>query len=191
MSTKRARKTLADRFLEDVRAGEFPISEEEQEERELRVQVFGLLSGDSLHVYSDQRVVEAVRDFGGLPGAKADEWPALTTWERVLWLKQTVAALRELASDGGDKTGKGKASAANPVEALLGDDAKRVLAIARTDRLAEERLREIVRLDPHRFTPWTSTQWAKLLGVSGGAVRKMHFWRKERKAWFAKQKDDK
>jgi hypothetical protein len=65
------------------------------------------------------------------------------------------------------------------VEALLGDEAQKVLKIARSGRSADSKMREICGID-RRFLGYESPQWADLLGVSDAAIRKTPFWKQDR-----------
>jgi hypothetical protein len=67
------------------------------------------------------------------------------------------------------------------VEALLlEEESQRVLAIARGDQSADDKMRAICAVD-RRFLGWNSVQWAHLLGVKDAAIRKTTFWVSDRK----------
>jgi hypothetical protein len=65
------------------------------------------------------------------------------------------------------------------VEALLGEESQRVLAIARGDQSADDKMRAICAID-RQYLGWKSPQWADLLGISEPAIRKTMFWREDR-----------
>lgn len=65
------------------------------------------------------------------------------------------------------------------VEALLGDDSKEILDIARGKGSVDKKMREICGVD-RRFLGWDSRQWAELLGVKSPAIRKTKFWKEDR-----------
>ncbi len=73
-----------------------------------------------------------------------------------------------------------KGDGAFAVEALLGEDGKKILAIAHSERSADDRAIEICRTHPERFLVWKSAQWAGLLRVSAPAIRKGRFWKEYR-----------
>jgi hypothetical protein len=68
---------------------------------------------------------------------------------------------------------------AKAVEALLGDDARKIVDITRSSESADTKMRNICAIDL-RFLAWDSEQWSELLGVTAAAIRKTHFWRKDR-----------
>ena len=70
-------------------------------------------------------------------------------------------------------------NAPTAVEALLGDEFKETLRIARSKMSADNKMREICRND-RRFLAWDSVKWASLLGVTDAAIRKTLFWRVDR-----------
>lgn len=65
------------------------------------------------------------------------------------------------------------------VEVLLGADSREILDIARSKKSADDKMREICRID-QRFLGYTSPGWAELLGVSDAAIRKTRFWGHDR-----------
>ncbi len=109
-------------------------------------------------------------------GMKPETWHGLNKTARKPWIEETIASLRQ------EQTGKptAKPIAGNAVEALLGDDAKEVLDIARSDKSADDRAIEICTLD-RRCLAWKSPRWAELLGCSAANIRKGYFWTTWRK----------
>jgi hypothetical protein len=67
------------------------------------------------------------------------------------------------------------------LEALLDDGGRKILAIARSEKSADQRMREICGVD-RRFLGYASGQWASLLDVTDAAVRKTLFWATVRKS---------
>jgi hypothetical protein len=66
------------------------------------------------------------------------------------------------------------------IEALLGKESQQVLAVARGDDSADDKMRAICAID-RRYLGWNSVQWAQLLGVKDAAIRKTTFWISDRK----------
>ena len=83
------------------------------------------------------------------------------------------------------KTPKESASA---VEALLGEESKEILAIARSDKSASDRAIAICEID-RRHLAWDSPRWADLLRVSDAAIRKSHFWKTWRPERIARERE--
>jgi hypothetical protein len=75
--------------------------------------------------------------------------------------------------------GHNRSLSGKAVEVLLGDEARKVLEIARSNESADTKMRMICGSD-RRFLAWDSEQWSELLGVSSPAIRKTPFWREDR-----------
>jgi hypothetical protein len=69
--------------------------------------------------------------------------------------------------------------AARPLELLVGKETKEILAIAKSDKTVEDRMRAICAVDL-RYLEWDSPTWAKLLDCTPEAVRKSDFWKLDR-----------
>lgn len=70
---------------------------------------------------------------------------------------------------------------ATAVEALLGKTGDEILTITRSRLSADDKMREICRIDRNRLAS-KSKEWAELLGVSEAAIRKTSFWKVDRPA---------
>jgi hypothetical protein len=84
----------------------------------------------------------------------------------------TEASLGEAMAGNANKVGAA-------LEALLGDESRKILIIARSDENADEKMRAICGID-RRCLAWNSPLWANLLDVSDAAIRKTQFWRVDR-----------
>lgn len=62
---------------------------------------------------------------------------------------------------------------------MLGAESQEVLKIARSSKTADDRMRDISRID-QRFFGWKSPQWSNLIKVSAAAIRKTKFWKEDR-----------
>jgi hypothetical protein len=70
-------------------------------------------------------------------------------------------------------------NAATVVEQLMDESAPEIIAIVRSKKSSDEKMRAICELDK-RWLGKDSPDWAKLLDVSEGAIRKTKFWKKDR-----------
>ena len=66
------------------------------------------------------------------------------------------------------------------LSAILDDVDARIMAIAGSQKPAEDRMQEIVELD-YRAAGWKSKRWGELLGVTDAAIRGLDFWKKIRR----------
>ncbi len=64
------------------------------------------------------------------------------------------------------------------VEALLDDEAQKILTISRSKESTDTKMRAICGIDC-RYLAWKSPQWAELLEVSDAAIRKTPFWKND------------
>ncbi len=113
--------------------------------------------------------------------------------------KDSLDVLRELAAKQGEAATSTsvlsnhpeptRKRSANPVEAVLDEDGKKILTLARSDRSADERMR-LIRAVNESYALWTSPKWADLLGVSEGAIRKTDFWKIDRKEAIEENRRD-
>jgi len=93
-------------------------------------------------------------------------------------LAEQATAPPDAGSDG--RPENGPIVKATAVEAMLGDDAREILGIARSDQSADDRMRAICASD-RRFLGYKSTQWAELLDTTDAAIRKTVFWKVDRR----------
>ena len=77
------------------------------------------------------------------------------------------------------KAKNAKSVPSTAVEALLGDESKEVLEIAKSDKTVDSKMRAICGID-RQFIPRNSGYWSKLLGVSAASIRKTSFWKVDR-----------
>jgi hypothetical protein len=82
-----------------------------------------------------------------------------------------MAALRKAAEEQGRSVRAG-----NPVEALLGDEGKKVLAIAQAKGISSNKKMEKISDIDQRFLEFDSVWWANLLNVSEGRIRQNRCW---------------
>lgn len=89
--------------------------------------------------------------------------------------RNRLVALRELASPPPPKPGRTVSGSA--VEMLLDPE---ILEVVQSGQSSDDKMRRICDID-RRFLGFDSEQWANLLGVKGGAIRKNPFWTTGRK----------
>jgi hypothetical protein len=82
---------------------------------------------------------------------------------------------------GSDREQSGGSLRSSAVEVLLGEDDRAILEIAHSDDTVDKKMRDICGKDK-RHLALSSPEWAALLGVKGGAIRKTKFWKVDRRA---------
>ena len=93
---------------------------------------------------------------------------------------QSRAKAAEEGTSGTLPKPKSKATAKNPVEALLEPEGEEILRTARSQKTVDDKMRSICGVD-QRYLEWNSHRWSELLGVSDAAIRKSAFWKFDRK----------
>jgi hypothetical protein len=88
----------------------------------------------------------------------------------------------------GEVAGDQPPAAARALEALMGEEDGEILKIARSGASADNRMREICRIDRTKLA-WDSQRWVRLLDVSRQAIEKTTFWVDDRPAAIEAARD--
>jgi hypothetical protein len=70
----------------------------------------------------------------------------------------------------------------------LGPESQQIWQVARSDQSADDKMRNICAID-RRLLGYDSPQWGELLDVTGDAIRKTAFWKKDRKRAIAADRE--